>query len=439
MSSPTPSQSRRVIWVYVFSIAIWGFDYHAATSGAAAAFQGLLLALYLCCFVWMLVVAARHGVGAGPLWVLMLVTLLFMTESSIVGAINDQPAHNIEVTLLPVSMYLSASVLTYLTLSLCKEHTGTFLDGVRWACIASTVEHVVVTYLTQGIDLTKSRFEVLSGAVIPCIAVMAVGLAQKLSRLDLVVVLLNLGVSLLSVTRTLVIVLGAQVAMVLAARPGILFRRTTLRAVALVGATVLVVVALDLAAGAGLTARWTERLFLAHKLGTDPSGLLRLAETKFMWDRFTTSPFTIVFGNGLAAITSAIGREDVEVAMLVGRGSAVIHMIGIGHENYVSILYVSGLFGGSGLLVVQALNGLQSVTLIRKLTQRPPIYPDVVAHVGIWGGLTIAGMLTVGFLSGTFNARDECLWYGIGTGMFYWAREIVSTARKTTAASDVAG
>lgn len=439
MTSLSPSQSRRVIWVFVFSIAIWGFDYKAQTSGAAAAFQGLLLALYLGCFVWTLVFAIKHGVGVGPLWVLILVTLLFMIESSIVGMINEQPTYNIEVTLLPVSMYLSASVLTYITLSLGKQHTETLLEGLRVACVASTLEHLAVTYLTQGIDLSKTRYEVLSGANIPCIAVIAVGLAQRLSRMDLVVVLLNLAVSLLSVTRSLVIVLGVQVAMVIVARPSTLFRRSTLRAAALFAAIVLVVVALDFAAGTGLTARWTERLFLAHKLGADPSALLRIAETKYMWDRFTTSPVTIVFGNGLAAITSAIGREDVEVAMLVGRGSAVIHMIGIGHENYVSILYVAGLLGGGGLLVVQALNGLQSLALIRKLTQRPSIHSEAAAHVGIWGGLTVAGMLTNGLLAGTFNARDECLWYGIGTGMFYWARELVAGARNNRSASDLIG
>jgi hypothetical protein len=155
-----------------------------------------------------------------------------------------------------------------------------------------------------------------------------------------------------------------------------------------------------------------------------------------MWSRFTSSQEALLFGNGLAAITSAIGREDVLAGSLVGRRSAEIHSIGIGHENHVSILYVAGLLGGGGLLLLQFLNGIQSFALVRKLQLPQLPYRQSDAHIGIWGGLIVIGMLTDGFAIGTFGDRPTCLWFGVGTGMLYWARGLQRPAHGSTGESD---
>jgi hypothetical protein len=430
-------RERSVLWPYVFSIAIWGLDFRASTAGAGAALQGLLLALYIGCFTWILMAGAKRGLGFGPVWVLLLAVCLFMIDSATVGLINDQPLYSIAVNLVPVFLYVATSGMTYITLSMTRHTKPSFLDGLRLACLASGILHLLAVSASRGpIDLSTSRFEVLSGSVVPSLGILAVGLAQRLSKLDILVVLLNLAIALLSVTRTLVIALAVQLATMFISRPSIIFRRATLKGVAIFGLIMLAIVATDYAAETGLTARWMERLFLSHKLGTDPSGLSRIAETHFMWDRFDASLETMVFGNGLAAVTSAVGREQARTQLLVGRDDKnQLHSIGIGHENYVGILYVAGLLGGGGLLLIQFLNAIQSVTLIRDLQRRTSLFRAGDAHVGIWGGLIVLGMLTLGFLAGTFQDRDECLWLGVGTGMLYWARELVRTTTGNSGAN----
>jgi hypothetical protein len=431
-----PVAERRLLRTYVLAIAMWGLDFRAAPGGVVAAFQGLLLIVYIACFLR--IVGARRGPGVGPLWVLLAAALMFILDGSIVGLINAQPAYSIAVKLVPVSLYVATSILTYITLSIVRDNTQAFLDGLGLACIVAGIMHLLVISLERGpIDLSTSRYEVLSGAVVPGLGILAVALSQRLSKLDVLALLLNLAIALVSVTRLLVITVGVQVATVFIASPGIIFRRSALRGMAAISVVVLGIVGLDYAAGTGLTARWTERLFLAHKLGSDPSGLSRLAESHYMWDRFTSSVDTVVFGNGLAAVTSAVGRENARKSLLVGEDARnkELHSVGIGHQNYISILYVGGLLGGGGVLVMMLVNAIQSVTLISRLQRRPALYRDADAHVGIWGGLIVLGMLTGGFLAGTFDHRDECLWLGVGTGMLYWAREMLKTAAARTGTS----
>jgi hypothetical protein len=431
-----PAYERRVLWVYVTSILIWGLDFRAATSGAGLAVQLPILLLFGACFLRIVVPGAIRGFNAGALWVLLLAALLFMGDSAVTGLVNDQQPFKIMLNLIPISIYILACVLTYVTLSITREHTPQFLDGLRLACLASGVLHVLVTGLTRGpIDLTTSRYEVLSGAVVPSLGILPVGLTQQLSLMDILVLLINLAIAVVSVTRTLVIALVVQLGAVLIARPSIVFRRSMQKGVAVSLLVALVVVGVDSAAGTGLTARWFGRLTMSQRLGSDPSGLSRIAETHYMWDKFTSSPATVVFGNGLAARTSLYGRENAREELLIGKiaRKEAMHSTGIGHENYVGILYVAGLFGGGVLLVVQFLNAVQSVLIIRTLQQRPSVYRAADAHVGIWGGVIVIGMLLLGFLGPLFTDRDECLWLGIGTGMIYWARDMIrSTGAKST-------
>jgi hypothetical protein len=90
-------------------------------------------------------------------------------------------------------------------------------------------------------------------------------------------------------------------------------------------------------------------------------------------------------------------------------------------------LFVAGVLGGGGLLLVQLLNVAQAIALIRKLTDRTITYSEDLVRIGAWGAVMVIGVFAVGFLSGTINDRPMCLWYGIGTGMLYWARGAVKT------------
>jgi len=420
----------------LFAVAtlIWALDFKAQTSGAAANFQGLLLIIYLGLFVGFSVSAGRTGIGAGALWPLIVATVVFMIESSVVGLCFGQPLYPIVVNLVPIFLYVSASALTYMTLKASRANSRLFIDLLRWECIVFVGTHLFVVFFTRGaISADVSRFEVLSGAVIPSLSIIAVGLIQALTGIDVLILILSFMVSLLSVTRTLLVVLCAEIMSVFVIRPRILFKGSTAKALTLGACIIFLVLALDWVSGTHLADRWVQRTTVASRVGADPTALTRSAETHFMIESFASSPGSTFFGNGLAALTSLTGPDAMAAARLVGWESVNLHSVGFGHENYASILFVAGILGGGGLLIVQFLNGFQSVALIRRLQIPQANQNESVVRIGTWGALIVIGFIVDSFLTPTFGDRNTSLWYGIGTGMLYWAREEVKVLGITTA------
>ena len=200
------------LWrLFALATLIWALDFKAETSGAAANFQALLLIIYMIAFLFASISARKSGIGAGTLWPLVVATAVFMIESSVVGLCLGQSLYPILVNLVPVFLYISASALAYVTLKALRSDSRLFVILLRWECIAFIATHVLVVLFTRGtINPEVSRFEVLSGAVIPSLSIVAVGLIQRLTGTDILILILSLIVSLLSVTRTLLVVLSRK-------------------------------------------------------------------------------------------------------------------------------------------------------------------------------------------------------------------------------------
>jgi hypothetical protein len=400
----------------------------------------VLLSVYVLLFAVIVGLAWKRSVSLRPLLMIVFSTTLFMTESSVAGFQLGQSFYPIFANVVPAFIYISAAAITFVALKGTADRLSTFLSLMRIICIAYIVLHVLVIVVTRGtINLTTSRYEVLSGAVVPCLGIIAVGMVVRLRRLDVFALILNLLVALLSVTRTLLVVLGVQILAVLFSRPSAIFRSAAIKGIAILLFALSMIVVLDKSLGTGLTDRWIQRITFSQKVHADPTALTRGAEVHFMLEHFATSTSTMLFGNGLAAVTSLTGPDASRAARIVGWGSLGIHSIGYGHQNYASILFVSGLLGGGCLLLIQVWNGLQSVAFIRRYQLNRSLCDMETAHIGVWGGIIVIGMLTLGLFGGTLGDRAACIWYGIGTGMLYWARDVTrlnSTSKSNMSTAD---
>jgi hypothetical protein len=382
----------------------------------------------------------RHRIALRSFVFLAFAAAVFAIDSSIVGLHMNQAPYLIFVNVIPLFIYVTASLLAYITLRSNKNRLPAFLNLLRLTCVVFALSHIVIILVTRGgIDLSKSRYEVLSGAVVPSLAIIAVGLLHRLSKLDVFTLTLNLLICLLSVTRTLLVVLALQILGVFLSRPSAVFRSATYKGLAVLVAGLFLVVAIDLGEGAGLSERWLQRITVSNRVGLDPTALTRSAEVHFMMEHFQSSTTTLLFGNGLAAVTSLTGPDAARAAHIVGWGSLDIHSIGYGHQNYASMLFVAGLIGSACLIWVQLASGAQSLLLIRKLQLKGSLFDESTVHIGTWGGLIVIGMLGIGLLGGTLADRTACLWFGVGTGMLYWARDEVRAHQiRTRAAQAVA-
>jgi hypothetical protein len=425
--------SKSTVTMFAVAIFVWAVDFKAEGSGSAAAFQAILLGVYLVVFLSTAVSATKADTGIGSVWVLVLAVAAFLVDSAMIGLSRNQNPYAIFVNLIPPFVYASASVLTYITLSIGKDRLPTILTVLRLACLAYAVGRVGITFALRGIDVAHSRYEVLSGAVTPALGILALALVRRISRLDVVIMIFNLAVTVLSVTRTLFVVLAAQLASVFVARPTGLLKSTTLKGIALLAISGVAIAAVDYAAGTGLIERWAGRLLVGGRMGADPTALTRSAETHFMMESFTASTDTLLFGNGLAAVTSLTGPDARLAAQLVGWASVNIHDVGYGHQSYASILFVAGLLGGGALVFMQVLNALQAIAMIRRLQLAGTAYEDTVAHIGAWGAFIVIGIATYGLLGAVIGDRSTCVWYGVGTGMLYWAREVLQAPKRLPA------
>jgi hypothetical protein len=273
-----------------------------------------------------------------------------------------------------------------------------------------------------GLHLSTSRFEFLSGAAIPALAILVIGAISRFGLWDLLIAFSNLVVVLVSVTRTEIAVLAGQALSIIIGSPSLVFRPSIMKKVVLALLLVSSVFVLDLAANTGLTSRWTVRLFASKSAGSDVTALTRSAETHFMIGAMTSSVRSFLVGNGLAARTSLTGADAVKAANIVGDDCVSFHSIGFGHNNHVSLLFIGGLMFGGPLLLITFLNGFSALRLIRRiLTTEPLDQPE--SNIALWGALIVIGMLAYGCLAGTLSDRTTSLWYGIGTGMLFWSRQ----------------
>lgn len=420
-----PKRRHPLLLLYIASIILCGLDYKASSSGQGFIVQAPIWGFYFLSFSMAILPLFSAEYGIRELRYFVLICLSFVVFSSIVGFWAGQDSWAIFTNGISFSVYVTATIFTVVVLKLCRDRAA-MLNNIKNACLAFMILHFLMAYVTGGgIDLATSRYSYLSGATIPASAILAIGAVFYFGKKEFLIAATNLAIILISVTRTELAIIAGQIASVFFASPLLVFRPSVLKKGVCVILLATSVIGVDIAAGTGLTQRWITRMSTreTNRYGVDPTALTRFAESHYMYQRFTSSFEHFLLGNGLAAQTKLTGPSAKLAATIVGMGSVTsVRSFGFGHNNHMGILFVGGLFFGVPLLLLNFVNGLQAFNLMRKLFKQRGLYEKDFIYIGIWGALIVTGMLTEGFLSGVFSERASCLWYGIGTGMLYWAR-----------------
>lgn len=419
---------KKLVIMYAISIGVWVFDFRAIERGAGFLVQGLTLLGYVCVFCIILLQAAWKRFDWQPLQPFLLISGFFLICSITVGAILRQNYWLLFTNCIPIALFMSSTFSTYMLLRFIENRLA-ILDVLKTLCIAFIVVHFTIASFQYGLDLSTSRYQFLSGATVPALAIFAMGMIFPFQRKEIIIAVTNLIAVLISVTRTQLPALALQIGVCITFVPKSFFQFVRFKKAVGPLLVVCLVIAIDLISETGLTTRWVERLLVQSALGYDPTALTRTAENNFMWQQFVTAWDTLAFGNGLAAETSLIGPEAFLAGQLVGRISVIsIHSNGFGHNNHLSLLFIGGLLAGLPFLLLLFLNAISAMRLTWILL-RTGTFADTVVYTGVWGSLIIIGLVTIGFVSGIFGDRVTSLWYGIGTGMFYWVKNEVSRSR----------
>jgi hypothetical protein len=416
-------KSNAFLFHYLLAIFLCGLDYKASASGDGFFVQAPIWGFFFLSFFILSIQLIQAKSRIREMYGFLLICVSFLVFSSIVGFWWEQDPWTIFTNGISFSVYVTAAVSTLIVLKLCPDRTA-MLSSMKTVCLAFMIFHFLMVYITGGgINFATSRYSYLSGATVPASAILSISAVLYFGKKELLIALTNVAIILISVTRTQLVVIAGQIASLFFAFPALILRPAVVIKGVFVTLIVFTVIAVDLGSGINLTERWISRIFAHNAYGIDPTALTRIAESNYMYDRFTSSFETLMIGNGLAAETELTGASASLAAKIVGSGSVTsVHSAGFGHNNHMSVIFVGGLLLGGPLLLLNFINGFQSLVIIRELFKHHGS-DGALPYFGIWGALIVLGMLAEGFLSGTFSDRASCLWYGIGTGMLYWARQ----------------
>jgi hypothetical protein len=430
------TQDKVVLLLYWAAVVPWAFDSQSDSTGQGLIYQLPILVLSFFFFgACHLFIRSRTSfLRACPSFVVSVAW--FLVVGIIIGFFNGQEIYTLLANSVPTILYLLFAFLTFKVASTCSD-TDAVLHALIQLCLVFGVVCLAISYNKQGLDLETSRYEITSGAVVASLGLISVFLFSRIRVLSLVTVGFAVFSVLLSVTRTLILVTMVQLFCTAVCCPRILLVKRNL-GVAVFGAAMLLgVTAWGLTTGSTIFERWLTRMTPGKDYdGEDPTYLMRVAEVDFMKQGFWSTPFTICFGNGIAARTELIGEASMVAGAYFGSETMEYHGYRFGHNNHWSLLFIGGVCAGLPLLVNRFATLLWGFLDLRRidLDESPPS----VDIAGLWGTVIVVGMVVSGFLGPTMSMRGICLWYGIGTGLLLWSHSMKNSTASNLDYEDTA-
>lgn len=409
----------RPLVLYFAAILPFAFDYKSERAGAGSLFQGSLLLLHMVLSIAFYSSSSKRRTSAqSPLLAVAVIWFCFIGTCA--GYLNGQQIYPMLVNIIPLGLFCGSAYLTVRAIGSVGDISA--LDrALKLLCLIYLVARFAIVTSSSGLEISTVRYQILSGSANAALGLVSTSLLFGTTLLDAVLLVITFALVILSVTRTQLLIVAADFSVFLRT-PYLLFGRSRIffRSV-LVLFPMFAMLLLDQYMSTGIAERWIGRLFVSSEYGVDPTLLTRRAEVEFMINAFGDSGESILFGNGMAAETSRVGQSAAIAAQIVGRASIdEIHGIGFGHHNYWSLLFIGGILGGGPLLAIVFGHCAFAINFLKACSKSPSVDRPTI-KLGSWGATIVVGMVTYGFLAGTFGDRTTSIWYGIGSGLLLGA------------------
>ena len=163
---------------------------------------------------------------------------------------------------------------------------------------------------------------------------------------------------------------------------------------------------------------WTNRLNLNDGgVLSDPTFLTRAAEMTFQIRILLESNINMIFGMGAAAETR-FAPEFYDLLSLVFAQNYEYIGHGVGHNNYVGLIYTGGFIIGLLFILFQIVTMWKSFLYLRfkfkNISQKKGEH-----FIALWGACSTIGYLCYGMFGGTFGDRLFSLSFGIAFGLMF--------------------
>lgn len=408
--APLTSYEKWVMGAYVGMIAAWLFDFRAEAGGGSA-LQTAFLAICLSSIGLFIATERRARFHVPGLRAWMGTTVVFILISVLAGVFRGNDSYEVFRMALGPLLYLAGGMLTVRVIAQIDlariRHTLSVL------CLMALFSGVIVAGLQGALNLETVRFQIIGASIPLALGYGTVVVMFPVQMLELATAAAGLMVVFLSVTRSYLLAIAAEL---LPLWPQ--FKEMIKPRFIMGGFLAVLAGALFLSFDSSGLDRWNQRLNGGQETarGEDFTWLTRKSENDYMIDHFTDSVGSFIFGNGIAAHTTYYNPKEV--------GGGTEFSIGFGHNQHISQLFVAGVLGGLPLLILQFSQAFGGMAFLFRLATYRKMRSDAL-FLAAWGASGTIVMVTANIFSSTFGGRASSLWYGIATGLYLGGRAVL--------------
>ena len=127
------------------------------------------------------------------------------------------------------------------------------------------------------------------------------------------------------------------------------------------------------------------------------------------------SNINIIFGMGAAAETRFASEFYTSLSMIFPQDYEYLGA-GVGHNNYIGLIYIGGIFLGLSFIYSQFHAMWKSFIFLRIFFKKTQTKRSET-FLALWGYFSTVGYLLYGMLGGTFGNRLGSLSFGIAFGL----------------------
>jgi hypothetical protein len=424
---------RRIATWFVLSPAIIDYRFENPTA-ASLAFYALLTVLSLV-GTFILVLKAAPYKGSSTNWGAA-IAAGFALVALLTGYLHGQQLMDLVRAAPPLVLFTNALIATSALRAMGSDPRAIWRDSVAIGLIALLVQLAAAIVLRHA-SLATARYEVLSSTA-PLLSAYAVTqlLFGGLTLATIPIIAMQIGVILVSVTRTQIVVAALPAFLAILSTGGrLLMRREAAIRVFAVGAAAASAVLIAFFLPGSPMERWSERLVGAQSEhhSIDVTALARTGEARFQIDQLGSHVDGLLLGFGVAAPTAFDSETAALIDRLVGDNNGEFTETGFGHNQYVGTFFVGGLLAGGALLFVQ----LRAIFCAMKSIHRLFLSSSLQSYRSLIGfPMAYLAFSAFGLLGGTLGARGSAVFWGFTLGMTLWIFEATGPLRPSNAAAE---
>lgn len=392
------------VWVYCLS---WAFDYRGEEDGGNLV-QYLFFAVTVGAAGVVILIGGR-SLFVRPAGWLIVGWAVYLASTFLVARVNQVEMGWYLRNLIPPLLLMLSMCVTQIAAGQGLSYKDV-LHPMLLAGVANVVWRAAYIIVIRHKPVEEVRVEILSQCLPMLLAFMfcALALRMKWPMLPLLIGIIGISSYVISITRSAILIIGAEVLMCVVAvwtARGMRvlpagFHNTKVRHMFTGAAVAVGVLGLALVASPGIFERWTERLF--HPVGgeqssADPSALTRFAETKAFITLLNAEPATYIYGRGLGftyywdesfipeLAQYTYGNEDEFRSYCTGVNFP-------GHSIWTYAMFSGGVIGLAFYLGLFLLGTYWAYRSVRQLPSVPGFPLDVafLPFVGLVGFLSLS-------------------------------------------------